>query len=39
MNKAFANYIFEAIEQQEKPRYVQFYSTDWTLTKGQDRGV
>ena len=35
MNKAFANYIFEAIEQQEKPRYVQFYSTDWTLTKGQ----
>ena len=30
--------LFEAIEQQEKPRYVQFYSTDWTLTKGQIEG-
>lgn len=35
MNDAFAKYVFEAIEKQEKPRYVQFYSTDWTITKKQ----
>ena len=35
MNEAFAKYVFEAIERQNKPRYVQFYSTDWTITKKQ----
>ena len=43
MNRPFAKYVLAAIEKQKKPRYVQFYSTDWTLTKGQiqeykDRG-
>lgn len=35
MNKAFAKYVLEAIEKQDKPKYVQFYSTDWTLSKEQ----
>lgn len=35
MNSAFSKYVFEAIEKQNKPKYVQFYSTDWTLTKEQ----
>ncbi len=35
MNKAFANYILKPLSSRKKPRYVQFYSTDWTLTKGQ----
>lgn len=34
-NEAFSRYVFEAIEKQENPRYIQFYSTDWTITKKQ----
>lgn len=35
MNKAFSQYVFQAIEALDVPKYVQFYSTDWTLTKEQ----
>lgn len=35
MNRAFAKCIFKVIESIDKPRYIQFYSTDWTLTKEQ----
>ena len=32
-NRAFSKILFEKIEKQKKPRYVQFYSTDWNMTK------
>lgn len=32
-NKAFSKILFEEIETQSKPRYLQFYSTDWNMTK------
>ena len=35
MNKAYANLVLDMIEKQATPRYVQFYSTDWTLSKKQ----
>lgn len=37
MNRAFARYVLQAVEARNIPRYVQFYSTDWTLTKEQVR--
>lgn len=32
-NTAFSSILFEEIESQSKPRYIQFYSTDWNMTK------
>lgn len=33
MNSAYSKVLHEVIEQRNVPRYVEFYSTDWTLSR------
>ena len=33
MNSSFSKVLHEVIEQRDVPRYVEFYSTDWTLSR------
>lgn len=37
-NTAFSDILFEEVERQPKPRYIQFYSTDWNMTKEELKG-
>lgn len=35
MNRPYARLLYKAIEKREVPRYLEFFSTDWTLTRKQ----